>query len=94
MLNVKNNQTGKVQELSDDSELPNLVESGKVSLPNKEFEFLSPEGEKYTVPAKAFLKLLSRVGNIETTQLSAKKKCRKSMGKLPQKHCYMVVLEA
>ena len=60
MLNVKNNQTGKVQELSDDSELPNLVESGKVSLPNKEFEFLSPEGEKYAVPAKGFLEAVKQ----------------------------------
>lgn len=60
MLNVKNNQTGKVEQLSDDSELPNLVQSGKVSLPNKEFEFESPEGEKYAVPAKGFLEAVKQ----------------------------------
>ena len=60
MLNVKNNQTGKVQELSDDSDLPNLVESGKVSLPNQEFEFESTEGEKYAVPANKFLEAVKQ----------------------------------
>jgi hypothetical protein len=35
--------------------LPDLVASGQVSIPNKDYEFQSPEGEKYKVGAKGFL---------------------------------------
>jgi hypothetical protein len=54
-MKVKNNQTGEIETLPDDSELPALVESGAVSIPKKDYEFTSPEGEKYKVPAQGFL---------------------------------------
>lgn len=60
MLNVKNNESGKVEQLQDDSVLPDLVSSGKVSLPNKEFEFQSDDGKKYSVPAKGFLEAVKQ----------------------------------
>jgi len=55
MLQVKNNKTGKVEELADDSALPDMVASGDIQIPNKDYEFESPEGEKYSVGAKGFL---------------------------------------
>ena len=55
MIKVKNNQTGEVKTLPDDSNLPDMVSSGEFSIPKKDYEFLSPEGDKYAVPASGFL---------------------------------------
>jgi hypothetical protein len=55
MISVKNNQTGEIENLEDDKELPSLVESGAVSIPNQDYEFESPEGEKYKVGPQGFL---------------------------------------
>lgn len=55
MIQVQNSQTGEVETLEDDKQLPELVASGSVSIPNQDYEFESPEGEKYKVGAKGFL---------------------------------------
>lgn len=55
MIRVKDNETGKVKELADDSSLPDLVAAGKVSIPDQEYEFQDEVGDKYAVPAKSFL---------------------------------------
>lgn len=55
MIQVRNNQTGEVENIESDAQLPELVSSGKVSIPNKDYEFESPEGEKYNVGAQGFL---------------------------------------
>jgi hypothetical protein len=55
MIQVRNNQTGETETLESDSQLPDLVVAGKVSIPNKDYEFESPEGDKYKVGAQGFL---------------------------------------
>ncbi len=60
MLQVKNNKTGKVEELADDSALPEMVSSGDIQIPNQDYEFESPEGEKYSVGAKGFLQAVNQ----------------------------------
>lgn len=55
MIKVKNNQTGEVDTLEDDKQLLELVSTGAVSIPNKDYEFESPEGEKYKVGPQGFL---------------------------------------
>lgn len=55
MIQVKNNQTGDIESLESDIDLPSLVQSGKVSIPNKDYEFESPEGEKFKIGPQGFL---------------------------------------
>lgn len=54
MINVRDNQTGEIQTLESDASLPQLVESGAVSIPQKEYEFQDGD-KKYMVPADGFL---------------------------------------
>ena len=58
MIQVKNNQTGEIETLENDSQLPDLVSTGAVSIPAQEYEFESPEGEKYKVGAEGFLQAI------------------------------------
>jgi hypothetical protein len=60
MLQVKNNKTGTVEELADDSMLPEMVASGDIQIPNQDYEFETPEGEKYSVGAKGFLQAVNQ----------------------------------
>lgn len=55
MIQVQNNQTGDVETLDTDKDLPSLVQSGAVSIPDKDYEFETPEGDKYQVGAQGFL---------------------------------------
>ena len=55
MIQVKNNTTGEIENLESDKDLPDLVSNGAVSIPNKDYEFESPEGDKYKVGAQGFL---------------------------------------
>lgn len=55
MIQVKNTKTGEIQTLESDKALPDLVQSGAVAIPNKDYEFESPEGDKYKVRAQGFL---------------------------------------
>lgn len=55
MIKVKDNQSGDVVDLQDDSQLPDLVAQGSVSIPDREYEFQDEMGKKYAVPAKGFL---------------------------------------
>lgn len=52
-MQVLNKETGEKQTI-EDSSLPDLVLSGKVQIPKKDYEFTSPEGEKYSIPAQGF----------------------------------------
>lgn len=60
MLQVKNNKTGTIEELADDSMLPEMVASGDIQIPNQDYEFETPEGEKYSVGAKGFLQAVNQ----------------------------------
>jgi hypothetical protein len=55
MIKVQNNQTGDVETLESDKDLPSLVQTGSVSIPEQDYEFESPEGDKYKVGAQGFL---------------------------------------
>lgn len=55
MIQVKNNSTGNIETLESDKDLPEMVSSGAISIPSKEYEFESPEGDKYKVGAQGFL---------------------------------------
>jgi hypothetical protein len=55
MIKVLDNQSGEPIELTDDSQLPELVERGAVSIPDREYEFQDELGKKFAVPAKSFL---------------------------------------
>lgn len=54
MIKVKDNQTGEIQFLESDENLPQLVESGAVSIPQRDYEFQDGD-KKYMVPAEGFL---------------------------------------
>ena len=57
MIKVRDNQTGEVQTLESDANLPQLVESGAVSIPQKDYEFQDGT-KKYMVPATGFLEAI------------------------------------
>ena len=54
MIQVLDNATGEQKTIEDDSVLPDLVASGAVSIPDKEYEFVDDIGKKFAVPAKGF----------------------------------------
>lgn len=83
MIKVKNNETGKVEELADDSSLPDLVASGKVSLPNKEFEFSDDSGTKYSVPAKGFAEAVKQGWKYRDSSILHEEKMQKEYGDNP-----------
>lgn len=85
MIKVKNNQTGKTQTLPDDSNLPDMVSSGEVSIPKQDYEFLSPEGDKYAVPASGFLDAVKQGWKHQSQKIKEDQRLEAKYGDSPGK---------
>lgn len=80
MIQVKNNQSGEIENLESDKDLPSLVKSGAVSIPNKEYEFLSPEGKKFAIRPEGFLDAVNMGWQYRDSELIKEEKLKSQYG--------------